>query len=131
MTRAVRDAARCVLRAEKFSEGRLDIAVVGDTTMRRLHAEYSNDDTTTDSLAFDLRDEPREGYVDGQLIACSSVARRRARSRGIDWRAELVLYIVHGSLHLCGYDDHTEEEAAARPVPKFEGFLNDDGGATP
>ena len=112
MEEPLREAARHTLRSQGFRSGQLEIAVVGDTEMRRLHARWLGDDSTTDVLTFDLRERPKAGSVDGQLLLCKSVARRRARARGTDWRDELLLYVVHGCLHLCGHDDHSETDAA-------------------
>ncbi len=112
MAPPIRDAARRALQSQGFREGSLDIAVLGDAEMRRQHARWRGEDSTTDSLAFDLRDKPVDGHVDGQLLVCKSVARRRARSRRSDWRAELLLYVIHGCLHLCGHDDHDAAESA-------------------
>ncbi len=108
----LRRVARRTLRAAGFGCGRLDIAVVGEAEMRRQHERWTGETAATDVLSFDLRDKPETGRVDGQLVACKSVARRRARSRGTDWRGELLLYVVHGCLHLCGYDDDDVEAAA-------------------
>lgn len=113
LTAKLRRAARQTLQSEGYRCGRLDIAVVGDTEMRRQHARWMGVEAATDVLSFDLRDEIRVGRVDGQLLVCKSVARRRARSRDLDWRAELALYVVHGCLHLCGYDDHGQDDMAA------------------
>ncbi|MBN2563709.1 MAG: rRNA maturation RNase YbeY, partial [Phycisphaerae bacterium] len=107
----VRRVARRTLLAERVRRGRLDIAVIGDAEMRRQHARWLGGDGTTDVLSFDLRDTLEPGWVEGQLLVCQSVARRRARSRRTDWRRELVLYVAHGCLHLCGYDDNAVEEA--------------------
>lgn len=106
-------AARTTLRSQGFAHGELEIAVVSDAEMRRQHEAWMGDASTTDVLTFDLREAPRKGRVEGQLIVCVSVARRRARLRRADWRGELLLYVVHGCLHLCGMDDHEAEDAAA------------------
>ena len=108
----VRRAARYTLRREGFRHGRLDITLLGNAEMKRQHKRWLGDDTTTDVLSFDLRECPRAGVVDAQLLVCLSVARRRARSRKTDWRGELLLYVLHGCLHLCGYDDRADEDAA-------------------
>lgn len=134
MERDIRDAARRAMRSQSYTQGTLEIAIVGDTEMRRQHDMWMGLDTPTDVLSFDLRDDveakppstSRETQrterktrrtdpgrrVDGQLIVCKSVARRRARSRGSEWQAELLLYVVHGCLHLCGHDDHDPDAAA-------------------
>ncbi len=113
MEKDVVRAARTALTSQGFERGELEIAVVGDAEMRRQHEAWMGDAATTDVLSFDLREKPRKGRVEGQLIVCVSVARRRARARRTDWRGELLLYVVHGCLHLCGMDDQQEEDAAA------------------
>jgi len=85
---------------------------VSEPEMRRQNARWKRDTRCTDVLSFDLRSRRRRGEVDGQLILCEAVARREARARGHDWRAELVLYAVHGCLHLCGHDDRRPADAA-------------------
>ncbi len=112
LKQAMIDAARAALLARRYHRGRLHVAVIGAAEMRRQHARWMDDDTPTDVLTFDLRDEPERGLVDGELLVCSTVARERARGYGGDWRAELLLYVVHGCMHLCGLDDHDPVEAA-------------------
>lgn len=112
MDRSIIEAAQAALRSRRFTKGSLHVAVISDARMRREHARWMNDDEPTDVLTFDLRDDAVKGLVDGELLVCSAVARERARGYGGDWRAELLLYVVHGCMHLCGYDDHEPAEAA-------------------
>ena len=96
-------------QAEGFTQGRLSIAVVGARAMATLHQRFLNSPGPTDVLTFDLGTEPDEGYIEGEIVVCTDVARRRAaqRNRSLQAaRAELALYVVHGVLHLAGYDDH-------------------------
>lgn len=86
-------------------KGRLSVAIVGDRRMATLHQRFSNTPGTTDVLTFDLR-EPGQHTLEGELILCRDQARRQARRRGHDVRLELLLYAVHGLLHLLGHDDH-------------------------
>jgi probable rRNA maturation factor len=98
------------LRAEGFTTGRLSVAVVGATAMATLHQRFLGQPGPTDVLSFDLGTDRRRGHVEGEVIVCADVARRRAarRSRSLQAaRAELALYVVHGILHLAGYDDKT------------------------
>lgn len=111
MVEAVRQAATRTLQSQGYSRGDLEIAIVSEAEMRRQHAQWKNDDSTTDVLSFDLRETASAGLVDGQLLVCGSVAKRRSRSRKTDWRGELLLYVVHGCLHLCGLDDHDAHAA--------------------
>lgn len=110
--RAIRRVARFVLAEEGVRRGSLEVAVVGGAEMRRLHKRWMNDPTSTDVLTFDLRDKPVATNVDGQLVVCESVARQRAGRKAGDWQRELLLYVVHGCLHLCGYDDRRRQDAA-------------------
>lgn len=107
----LREAARYAITSHGIQSGQLEIAVVDDAEMRAQHARWMDDDSTTDSLAFDLRDVPDDRNVDGQLIVCESLARRRADAAGHAWEHELTLYVIHGCLHLCGFDDHETADA--------------------
>jgi len=106
------DVAGRALRSQGLVRGSLHVAVVGDTVMRRQHRRWLGEDSTTDVLTFDLRDVPKKGFVEGELLVCSALARRRARADRRDWKPELLLYVVHGCLHLSGRDDCDESQAA-------------------
>ncbi len=116
LRRLIRRAARAALSAEGVGAGRLDVAVVDHREMRRLHGRWMGETTATDVLTFDLKsrnvEKSKRRNVDGQIVVCESVARRRAREDRRDWRDELLLYVVHGCLHLCGYDDRRARDAA-------------------
>jgi probable rRNA maturation factor len=108
--RRLRDASLHVLRRERergsrtLANGpvRVSIAIVGDSVMRRLHREFMGIDSPTDVLTFPLG---APGGFLGEVVACAGVARREALSRGSGAADELLLYVVHGLLHLLGYDD--------------------------
>ena len=105
----LRRVARHVAAAEGFHRGRLSVAVVGARRMASLHRRYMGLNAPTDVLAFDLGCDRRQGRLDGEIILCADIARREAARRGgtrAAARAELALYLVHGLLHLAGYDDH-------------------------
>lgn len=115
LRRLVRKAARAALAAEGHSEGHLEVAVVDERDMKRLHRRWLGDPRPTDVLTFDFRDQkqkkPKRQPLDGQLVVCESVAQRRAHSDGRDWKNEILLYVVHGCLHLCGYNDRRPGDA--------------------
>ena len=106
-------AADHALKSLSFSRGRLEIAVVDAEEMAVQHRQWKKLDGPTDVLSFDLRDAEQSGHIDGQLIVCEQVARDEAQRRLVDWQDELTLYVIHGCLHLCGYDDHDPDDAAA------------------
>ena len=93
---------RKVVRAALAHGKRLDMPVslllTDDREIARLHAQFLDDATPTDVISF---------AVDGaaELVVSVTTAVRRARELGHPWRAEVALYVVHGILHQCGYDD--------------------------
>ena len=96
-----------VLRRVRFP-GDLSLSLVDDGEMGRLHAVFSGDPAPTDVLAFPLA---APGVPDGvfpaaEVVLSVETAVREARSRGLRPRGEVLLYAVHGVLHLCGEDDH-------------------------
>jgi probable rRNA maturation factor len=109
--RAAMELARAVLAAEGVDDGELGIAFVGPDEMRALKNEHLGIDEATDVLSFPLdgRDELPEGMPRalGDVVLCPQVV-------GDEWRGPL----VHGLLHLLGYDHGDEmtarEEAHSR-----------------
>jgi probable rRNA maturation factor len=101
------ELARVVLSAEGVGEGELGIAFVGADEIRALKAEHLGSDEETDVLSFpiDGRDELPAGVPRalGDVVICPQVA-------GDGWRAPL----VHGLLHLLGYDHGAGMEARER-----------------
>jgi probable rRNA maturation factor len=84
--------------------GALSIALVDDRAIRRLHRDHLGLDSATDVLAFPLEGAP--GGALGEVVASAETARREAAARGLAPADELLLYVVHGVLHLLGFDDH-------------------------
>jgi probable rRNA maturation factor len=87
----------------------LSIAIVDDAQIAALHGRWFDDPTPTDVISFDLGDEPGPA---GELYVSLECALRVARARGLDEARELLLYVVHGALHLCGFDDHEPRDRA-------------------
>jgi probable rRNA maturation factor len=90
--------------------GEFSLAIVGDAEIRRLNRRYLGHDHATDVLAFFLAEEEEEG---GEVVVSAETARREGERRGHGARAELLLYVAHGILHLLGYDDRTDAERKA------------------
>jgi len=101
------EVARAVLAGEGVAEGELGLAFVGPEEMRELKREHLGVDEATDVLSFPLdgRDELPAGLPRalGDVVLCP-------RMVGDDWRTPL----VHGLLHLLGYDHGAEMEARER-----------------
>jgi probable rRNA maturation factor len=100
-------AAESVLNAAHITEAEVSIAVVDDSAMHELNRHYLAHDSPTDVLSFVLeRDGAR---LDGELIVSADTALREAARVGWSVDDELLLYVIHGTLHLVGYDDVTPE----------------------
>lgn len=104
----VRTALRSACRKLKFNSADLSVAFVGEKRMRRLNREYLSHDYVTDVITFHLGGETPP--LHGEIIICPAVAARNAKRYGNTLERELILYVVHGILHLCGYDDRSPED---------------------
>ncbi|MGB3086593.1 MAG: rRNA maturation RNase YbeY [Phycisphaerae bacterium] len=108
---------RQVMKEEGRTAKSLSVVLTDDRHIRDLNREYLGRDTYTDVVCFPLEDVDwpeggsTNGGINGEIIASAELAFQQAKARNIDPRAELLLYLVHGLLHLIGYDDRTPEEA--------------------
>jgi probable rRNA maturation factor len=109
-TPRLRATAEAALRALGRADLHVDVTVVDDHAIRRLNARYLRTRNTTDVLAFDLH-APGPSRLMGEVIVCADTARRQARRLGVSVALELDLLVVHGLLHLAGWDDHEPREA--------------------
>ena len=104
--------ATLAAEAAGVERAHLSIAVVNDVRMMQLHHHYSGELGTTDVLTFDLHDQPGDAReLEGEIIVCLDEALRQAQAHGHRPEDEALLYVVHGMLHLLGYDDHSPAEA--------------------
>jgi probable rRNA maturation factor len=108
----MRETVRAVLDGEGVAEAEISLAFVDNPTIHRLNQRYLQHDEPTDVLSFPLS-EPGSKKLAGELVVGVEVALAQAAERGHDVQAELALYVIHGLLHLCGYDDHESADAAA------------------
>lgn len=94
-------------------QGQLSLVVLGDDEMADAHRRHLGVDGPTDTLSFDLRDASDAEdatRVEGEVLLGGGVARRQAEQRGHAVRLELLLYALHGLLHLLGEDDRCEAD---------------------
>jgi len=120
-----------------ISKGLLGVVVVNDAEMIRLHTAYRNKPETTDVLTFNMNgyfEKPPNGlgqvpltgtgtnflrkiepvsltWVEGDVVVCLDEAARQASVRAHPLRHEVLLYALHGLLHLLGYDDVAPQDA--------------------
>lgn len=113
-----------VAAAEGMRLAEVDLAVVPDGQIASLNRRYLRHAGPTDVLSFDLSEGG--GGLAAQLVVCGDVAVREARLRRLPPQRELMLYVVHGLLHLMGYEDQTVRGAArmhAREEELLRSFL--------
>ena len=124
------------LRAYKKSDWEVSLAIVGDTAMRRLNRDYRGQDKTTDVLSFSVSKNSGEIIINIQeakrvkkyeeMLAELGIDRVCAGRRGslIAQSQDYIFYflLVHGLLHLLGYNDETDQERR-RMLKKGKEFL--------
>lgn len=103
--------ARAVLRAEGVRAAAVSVSFVGRRRIRSLHRRYLGRDRDTDVIAFALPGGP--GPLVGDVYCAPEVAARAARRYGVPLRDELRRLVVHGVLHVLGYD-HPDGDARLR-----------------
>lgn len=95
----------------------LGLVLVGDVVMRRLNRTYRAKDRTTDVLSFSFEDGPvgvddPDARLLGEVVVSVPQCHRQATERGVPVGVELARLLVHGVLHVLGYDHETPAEAA-------------------
>lgn len=108
----LREVIHCVLSAEDASLVHLSLVLTNHATVRRLNRRYLDHDYNTDVLSFSLRDggptAADSSAVEGEIYVDLDTASERYEEFGTTFEREVCRYVVHGLLHLLGYDDATE-----------------------
>jgi probable rRNA maturation factor len=108
---SARTLARFLSAAQKAVKlrGEVSVLLTTDSAVRRLNRTYRGIDRTTDVLSFPAMDSPAgEECVAGDLAVSLPMARRQAAEHGHSALAEIEILILHGLLHLAGFDHHTD-----------------------
>ncbi len=95
-----------VVGGESERIGRVDIILTDAKRLRGLNRKWRGADYDTDVLSFPLGDGSR---MEGEIYVSLDFAREHCRIYGASFIQESCRYIVHGLLHLMGYEDHTPE----------------------
>lgn len=98
--------ARHALSSEEVDSGaELSILLVTTDHIHRLNSRFAGDDYPTDVLAFPMmEDDEDNGLLLGDVVVCPSIAKENAKKLGRTLPDELETLVVHGTLHLLGYD---------------------------
>ena len=107
----LRRLARRALAAIGRADADVHVSVVDDREIRRLHARYLGRRRATDVMAFNLEGDPAPGLLLGEVVISAETALRQSRRVRVPVALEIDLLLVHGILHLTGWDDHTPADA--------------------
>lgn len=105
----VKNLAQMILLKERILKAEINIVFVDDQYILRLNRQYLNKDTITDVLSFILTDET-DDYLEGEVYANIEQIIRQADEYQVPFDDELCRIVIHGLLHLIGFDDQTEEQ---------------------
>jgi probable rRNA maturation factor len=107
-------------------EAELSVLLTSDRAVRALNRRWRGVDRSTDVLSFPLSEPPGMGPVLGDVVLSMDTAARRARAEGRQLAEELERYLVHGLLHLLGYD-HDSPREARRMARREEDLVRAEG----
>ena len=99
----LRAAVLGVVDEAEIGEGEVSLAIVDDETIHALNVRHLQHDYPTDVISFVL--EQAAGHLEGEVIVSADMAATVAQEYGWPASHELLLYVIHGMLHLVGYDD--------------------------
>lgn len=109
-SRSIKPIVKAVLALEDISAEEVSLNFVDVETISSLHDEYFDDPSQTDCISFPLDGEEEEFRVLGEIFVCPKTAIDYAKEHDGDPYEELLLYIIHGLLHLIGLDDIDPED---------------------
>jgi len=104
-------------------DAELSILLVDDPVIREINRDYLQRDKSTNVISFAMREgEEAEfgGDLLGDVVISTETAARDAREAGLDYLSELCFLLLHGILHLLGYDHERSGEEEARRMEDKE-----------
>jgi len=108
----IEEISKKFLEDKKLNNAEVSIVIIGDVLMRRLNNSYRKKDKPTDVLSFRSSDSQmiKDDYL-GELFINYAQIKRQAGIYGNSPETEFIFILIHGLLHLIGYNDETEAEA--------------------
>ncbi len=113
-----------VAEKEGFKVKNLNYIFCSDDFLHKINIEYLDHDTYTDIITFDNSED--ESIIEGDIFISIERVKENSQYLNTVFDDELKRVIVHGLLHLCGYDDHTPEEKAEMRRLESDYILNFD-----
>lgn len=101
-------ATTAILKEFGPARAEISISVVDDATIQPLNRQYLQHDYPTDVLSFPLEEDAH--HLEGEVLVSAEMARRVASQYKWSPENELLLYVIHGVLHLVGFDDREDSK---------------------
>ena len=114
--RAIADAARATLRAERVRDALVSITLLSPADIARMNRRHLGHTGPTDVISFGFHRASNRDPVVGDIYMCPDVARANARERGVAMREEMTRLAVHGVLHILDYDHPEDDAREASPM---------------
>lgn len=105
----IRSICEKILDDFRIKSGKLGVILVDNDTIQQYNRDFLHHDFPTDVISFPIVDRRYESHLEAEILVCTQVALDRAGEFGWLPEEELLLYVVHGMLHLVGFDDTTPE----------------------
>lgn len=118
------NVAKLVLKGENKKNASLSIALVGPKIIKALNKKYRGKNRATDVLAFCENSKLKTPGGLGETVICPGEVDKNAKRFGFTFKKELARVLIHGLLHLLGYDHERSEKEAKKMERKQEYYLS-------
>jgi len=102
----IKRAVKVILKEKNISQGELSLVFVTGERIKSFNKKFLHRNYSTDVLAFERQGKRKQGEIRGDIVISIDTARKNAQRFKTSLAYEIVLYVVHGILHLLGFDDH-------------------------
>ncbi len=106
----VKNIVKIILNDFSINCNEVNIYFVDEKEIKKLHKDFFNDNTPTDCISFPIDPIGVNCDILGEIFVCTEVAINYAKKNNIDKCDETLLYLIHGLLHLIGYNDKFEHD---------------------
>ena len=104
--KSIRGLLEMVLSENEHQSADINVIITDDHSLRQMKKEYFNQDVYTDVIAFNIDEDPFEG----ELYISYDRVKDNAEKFNDSFEGEFKRILIHGTLHLCGFDDQTKED---------------------
>jgi len=110
---ALQCLAKEVLLQQKIRTAKINVIIVENKTIHKINNEFLQHDAPTDVITFPMSEPVNSSAqqpLEGEIVISAEMAKELAATVGWQLNDEISLYLIHGLLHLCGFDDLNESD---------------------